>query len=442
MNPTNPLRDYEEKKLGIFHLKTTLLAGAGQIVDGYDLTAAALVLSLVEASFTGYNLAEVSLILFLSITLGNLVGGLVFGYLVKHGRKRFYGIDATLMTLGALLQAFVQDPYQLAILRFLLGVGIGADYVLSPLINAEYANRKDRGKLLALSGGFMWNVGALVSVVVTLAVSQAVPQDMLWRIVLASGAIPAIAVIYGRRKFPETPQYLAFVKGDSKELEEKYNLYASNLSLGKVAIKAFLPTLIFASVTWYLFDVSAYSGVFFGPSVIAKDLGINGLLFELIILGGFAVPWNLVSAGLNDRLGRRALQAIGFAGMGTFTLLFAFLFGRTQALESLLLYGFSTVFSQLGPGTVVGFWGVELFPAEIRGITQGVTVMSGRLGVLTTTFLFPLIISSYGIVTTMMILAGLSFVAVFATLLLPEPNQVSLAERELQLRGLPNLEEK
>lgn len=68
--------------------------------------------------------------------------------------------------------------------------------------------------------------------------------------------------------------------------------------------------------------------------------------------------------------------------------------------------------------------------------------MSGRLGVLTTTFLFPLIISSYGIVTTMMILAGLSFVAVFATLLLPEPNQVSLAERELQLRGLPNLEEK
>ncbi|MCH1772018.1 MULTISPECIES: hypothetical protein [Metallosphaera] len=66
-------------------------------------------------------------------------------------------------------------------------------------------------------------------------------------------------------------------------------------------------------------------------------------------------------------------------------------------MESLLLYGLSTVFSQLGPSTVVGFWGVELFPAEIRGITQGITVMSGRLRVLTTTFLFPLIISSYGI---------------------------------------------
>ncbi|BCS93052.1 MFS transporter [Metallosphaera javensis (ex Sakai et al. 2022)] len=381
MKPSNPLKDYEEKKLGIFHLKTTLLAGAGQIVDGYDLTAAALVLSIVEASFSGYNLVQLSLILFLSITLGNIVGGILFGYLVRHGRKRFYGIDATLMTLGALLQAFVQSPYELAILRFLLGVGIGADYVLSPLINAEYANRRDRGKLLALAGGFMWNVGALLSVVATIALEPLVPQDVLWRIVLASGSIPAIAVIYGRRKFPETPQYLAFVKGDLNELREKYDVSAGSISLRKAFLRTFVPTLVLASLTWYLFDVSAYSGVFFGPSVIAKDLGVNGLVFELIILGGFAVPWNLASAALNDRLGRRLLQAVGFAGMGTFTLLFALFFGKIMAVESLLLYGFSTIFSQLGPGTVVGFWGVELFPAELRGITQGITVMSGRLGV-------------------------------------------------------------
>ncbi|WP_252896958.1 MFS transporter [Metallosphaera hakonensis] len=189
----NPLKDYEEKKLNLFHLKTTLLAGAGQIVDGYDLTAAALILSIVEASFKGYDLVQLSLIFFLSIVLGNIVGGTLFGYLARHGRKKFYGIDASLMVFGALLQAFVTDPYQLAVLRFLLGVGIGADYVLSPLINAEYANRKDRGKLLAISGGFMWNVGALLSVLVTISLSNVLASDVLWRVVLASGAIPAIA---------------------------------------------------------------------------------------------------------------------------------------------------------------------------------------------------------------------------------------------------------
>ena len=47
------------------------------------------------------------------------------------------------------------NAVELAVVRFLLGVGIGADYVLSPLINAKYANRKDRGKLVAISGGLM-----------------------------------------------------------------------------------------------------------------------------------------------------------------------------------------------------------------------------------------------------------------------------------------------
>ncbi|WP_252896957.1 MFS transporter [Metallosphaera hakonensis] len=251
-------------------------------------------------------------------------------------------------------------------------------------------------------------------------------------------------MIYGRRKFPETPQYLAFVKGQKEELKEKYDLKVGDLpSLKKVAWGAILPTLLLASVTWYLFDVSAYSGVFFGPSVIAKDIGMNGLTFELVILGAFAVPWNMVSALLNDKLGRRTLQAVGFAGMGLFTLIFALLFGKTGAIVSLLLYGLNTVFSQLGPGTVVGFWGVELFPSEVRGLTQGITVMAGRLGVMTTTFLFPYIISTQGIVTTMILLAALAFVASLVTTRLPEPNQVSLAEKELEMRGTPDvLEEK
>ncbi|BFH72998.1 hypothetical protein SJAV_09420 [Sulfurisphaera javensis] len=173
-----------------------------------------------------------------------------------------------------------------------------------------------------------------------------------------------------------------------------------------------------------------YFRLFFGPNVIAEKLGINGVIFELIILTIFALPWNFTSAMLADKLGRKALQAIGFTGMGLFTLIFAFLIGKISPIVTLSLYGFSTVFSQIGPGTIVGFWGVELFPATVRGLTQGITVLGGRMGVLTTTFLFPIILNAYGIVPTMVILAIVSFLGAITTMFLPEPKQRSLTEFE------------
>jgi Sugar phosphate permease len=432
MEDFNPLRDLDEKKLGLFHIKTTLLAGAGTFVDGYDLTAGALVFSLLEKSL-GTNVTSLSETLFLSIITGNIVGAILFGQLVKHGRKKFYGIDALMMTLGSLLQGLFPNVLALSVLRFVLGVGIGADYVLSPLINAEYSNRKDRGKLMAISGGLMWNVGALASTLVALSVSS-LPGDLVWRIVLSSGAIPALLVIWSRRKFPETPRYLLFLKRDTAALEREYGVKVSLPQLLRTRMTSgILLTLFLASLTWYLFDVSAYASVFFGPNLIAQKLGMNGIIFELLVLSLFAIPGNVVSTALNDRVGRRLLQSVGFLGMGLMTLIFATQLSSANYLLALGLYGLSSLFSQVGPGTVVGFWGVELFPTELRGLTQGVTVMAGRLGVITTTFVFPTVVSAYGVFTAMVVLGTLSLLASLVTLKLREPKGVSLDQTEREV---------
>lgn len=437
----NPVREFEEKELNSFHLKTMLLAGAGQIVDGYDLTAGALVLSLLETSLHA-NLSSSSITLFGSIILGNIVGGLLFGYLSKKGRKRFYGIDAILMVFGALSQAFVSNSLELGVARFLLGLGIGADYVLSPMITAEYSNRKDRGKLMGVAGGVMWNVGALLSVLSTILMASFLPSDLLWRTVLASGSIPALAVIVGRRRVPETPHYLAFVKGDTQELKREYGLPISDETEGRGPKemkgsrnwlrKEIVLSLFLAALAWYFYDIAAYSGVFFGPSVIAKDIGVNYLLFGLLILGVFAVPFNFLGALLSDKAGRRLMQMIGFLGMGLFTLIFAFLLGTEKdPYVSLIIYGLSAAFNSLGPGTIVGYWGVELFPASIRGITQGITVVGGRLGVITTTLAIPPLLQSVGIKSVMVGLALISFMAVAVTYALKEPKRVALSEMEV-----------
>ncbi|MEM0194645.1 MAG: MFS transporter, partial [Metallosphaera sp.] len=167
----------DEKKFSFFHVKSLLTTGMGVFTDGYDLSSIGIVLLLVLSEFgiTTKSPDYVSLTAAISgsALAGAAVGAILFGFLSNMGRKTFYGVDVALMTVGALLQAFVTDPTQLIIVRFLLGLGVGADYVLSPMIMAEHSNAKDRGKIIALGFGLFWGFGATLAAVVYLALQAA-----------------------------------------------------------------------------------------------------------------------------------------------------------------------------------------------------------------------------------------------------------------------------
>ena len=115
-----------------------------------------------------------------------------------------------ILGFAAIAQAFAPDIAWLIGMRFVLGLGVGADYVLSPVIMAEHSNRADRGRALGLGFGTMWPLGALAAVLFKLSLDAfKVAPDLQWRLVLAAGAVPALGVLYFRRKMPETARYLA-----------------------------------------------------------------------------------------------------------------------------------------------------------------------------------------------------------------------------------------
>ena len=68
------------------------------------------------------------------------------------GRKRVYWLVAVLMIAGALGSALSGSFWMLIAFRFLLGFGVGGDYPVSAVMVSEYANRKDRGKLVGMVG--------------------------------------------------------------------------------------------------------------------------------------------------------------------------------------------------------------------------------------------------------------------------------------------------
>ena len=101
--------------------------------------------------------------------------------------------------------------------RFLLGLGVGGDYPVSAVMVSEYANRKDRGKLVGMVFGTQ-ALGLIVGPLIALALlGSGASNDVAWRVLLALGAVPAAAVIYLRCRMPESPRYQAQVQGRAEQ---------------------------------------------------------------------------------------------------------------------------------------------------------------------------------------------------------------------------------
>src|SRR5438105_1325726 len=121
--------------------------------------------------------------------------------------RRRYWLVAVIMVVAALGSALSPSFWVLIALRFLLGFGVGGDYPVSAVLMSEYANRKDRGKLVGMVFSTQ-ALGLIVGPLVALTLLGAgASNDVAWRTMLALGAVPAAAVVYLRRKMPESPRY-------------------------------------------------------------------------------------------------------------------------------------------------------------------------------------------------------------------------------------------
>jgi MFS family permease len=441
---TNAFEGLDEKPLSRFHVLAMLTTGMGVFTDGYDLSSIGLVLPLVLASFGVDHISGLqSGVLAGSALVGSVFGAVLFGFLAQRGRKRFYGIDLAIMAVAALAQAFAPDLWTLSVIRFVLGIGVGADYVLSPTIMAEHANRRDRGKKLAFGFGAMWGFGAIAAALVLLALQRlGVSPDLQWRIVLAGGAVSAISVVVLRRGMPETARFLARVDGDSAAAREVIEGITGNaiVTAPLVDHRAWRDVLaqhargiLGAALLWFVYDIVLYSGVLFGPSVIASGLHLTEVSFTLVSYALLGSPGALIGCLAIDRIGRRKLTAIGFAacGLGLFGL--APLLDRAEGSPVLMfaMFGLWNFALAVGPGSVsgAGLLGVELAPTRVRSIAQALTVVGGRIGAALSAFVFPALLGPIGKSGLMVALGGVSVLGAIATFfVVPETANRSLED--------------
>ena len=441
-------RPMDDAPINSKHWLTVLTAGMGFFTDAYDL----FIIGTVTAILTPiWHLSTGELSLLNSVSLlAAVVGALVFGKLMDIlGRKAVYGIEILLLVLGAIASALAPNYALLFAFRILVGIGVGGDYATSAVITTEYANRKNRGRLVGTVFA-MQGFGLLAGpAVAALLLGAGVSHVLAWRLMLGIGAIPAASVIYLRRRIRETPRYSVAIAGDLETASETVRwttgqvpaVRQTALSVlkggpmrAKLTDRKFLVRLIGTAGSWFLLDIAFYGNSVSSPLILKALQPHASLLTNIMIAGAIflvcAVPGYWLAVWLMDKIGRRRVQWQGFLVMALAFAAIALIPGVTKSAWGFLaLFGLSYLFIEFGPNMTTFVYPGEVFPTSIRGSGDGIAAGSGKVGAFLGALVVPTLLKSVHISGVMGIMAAVSAVGVLLTLAtLPEPMGVSLEE--------------
>ncbi len=318
---------------------------------------------------------------------------------------------------------------------------------------SEYASKKTRGMMVTLvftmqAAGLIFGPLLAAGLLIT-----PLSHDLIWRLLLAFGAVPAMAVFQMRRHMAETPRYL-LATGQHKEFGEataqmvgdeqrrravgrRAEQQAGFVLAGFGSLTAnpvFLMRLVGASLAWAFMDFAYYGNTVSSPMVLAaispdKSL-LHHTLMQLAIFAVAAAPGYLLAAVTIDRIGRKAIQMIGFVMMAVTFAAIAFLPDVTKlVIPFIIIYGVSYFFTEFGPNSTTFVYPAEIFPVTSRTTGHGIAAAAGKLGGFFGVFLFPIFMSWGGLTVAEAAAATVSVLGAIVTLtLLPETKGKSLEE--------------
>ena len=399
----------EKRNLG-YIIVITMVAALGGLLFGYDTA----VISGAEKSLEKYFIESLGLSSFIhgvttsSALIGCIIGGIISGYFSRQfGRKNSLIFAAVLFTVSALGSAYpeflfftIGEPsisllIMFNVYRIIGGIGVGLASAVVPMYIGEIAPADLRGRLVSFNQ-FAIIFGMLVVYFVNylIASGQTIAwiDDIGWRYMFASEAVPAI--LFGLLLFfvPETPRYLALKNKDSKALEVLTKINGKLAAKGILAdIKGTLGTNIKREKLFAYGKLVIIIGILL--SVFQQFVGINVALYyaprifesmgaakdasmlQTIVMGLVNVIFTIIAILTVDKWGRKPLLIVGSIGMAIG------MFGVAGLAYSEII-GISTlVFIIIYTASFMMSWGPicwvlisEIFPNKIRGQAVAVAV--------------------------------------------------------------------
>ncbi len=428
--------EIDDAKISGAQWRIVLISGAGFFTDAYDLFVIGVALKLITSEWhlDPLQIAVVGATALVSAALGSAIFGRIADV---FGRKYIYGFEVLVLGFGAVASAFSPNLWWLIAFRFILGLGIGGDYPVSATIASEFAGTKVRGRMISTVFA-MQGLGLLVGPLLAMGLLAAgVSNDITWRILLAAGAIPPLAVFWARRHLKETPRFEKLKAQqpprNAGEAEQRLVHSFDGIRSG-YKDKKIVTWLWATSFAWFFLDLAYYGNTIsnqqFVSAVAPHASQIRTLFISFLVFAVAALPGYLLATYGMDRWGRKRIQAIGFALMAA-TFIGIALLGNvaTMLVPFVLLYGLNYFFTEFGPNTTTFIYPAEIFPVRVRTTSHGIAATIGKVGAAIGTFSFPLLQSAYSIAGPMWVAGGACVIGLVITWrFLPEPNGQSLED--------------
>jgi MFS transporter, putative metabolite:H+ symporter len=196
----------ERLPLSRFHRRFIALVSLGCWFDVFDIFMMAYLGAALQNSrfLTLQQFTHLIAAGFLGMFLGTVVFGMGSDY---FGRRASFVLMLLVYSLFTFLSAFAGNATELLVLRFLAGIGIGAELVVIDTYVSEMVPSHARGRFVAITQ----LIGFTAIPVAALLARVLVPAFWLmagWRWVMVIGSAGAVFAWYLRRGLVESPRWL------------------------------------------------------------------------------------------------------------------------------------------------------------------------------------------------------------------------------------------
>jgi MFS transporter, putative metabolite:H+ symporter len=398
-----------------FHWRLTALVGGGMFFDNFDIFIAGAVLGVfLKEGFSNVGLNA----WFLSATFAGMFIGTIGAGLIadRYGRRLTFQFNLGIFGLFSLASAFAPSMDWVIGLRFLCGIGLGAEIAIGYSTLAEFIPPSRRGRWLALLS-MISSLGLLVSTVL----SWLIIPYFGWRIMFAIPGVGALVILWMRKAIPESPRWLEsrgeFAAADA--VVERIEAEVRKSSGNGLPVPTPVPVVV---------NESMWQGRFVRPLIL-------GCILQVVIFAAFYglvswMPTFLLKQGLpiNRSLGQTALMAMGGPCGALIALLIGDKLGRrvviifSSLLAAALAFLFATVTSQI-TATALGFsvyallflliatiqavYLPELFPTAVRVRYNSACVGVARVTSFFTPFVVVFLFDRWGLLGVVSTVAAL-----------------------------------
>ncbi|MFT4201917.1 MFS transporter [Gordonia sp. (in: high G+C Gram-positive bacteria)] len=429
------------------------LAATGKFFEGYVVFVAGVALPLITYEF---NLTSLQKGLVSSASLaGILLGASLLGNLSDRlGRKEVFVGEMALFAVFLLGVALSPNLTVLLLCLLFVGVALGCDYPTAHVMISECSPTRLRGRLVLSAFGFQ-AVGAVAGTFVGYVVLSTSTSQGDWRLMYFIAVLPAALVAVGRLFVVQSPHWLIAkgrvdeARAATRHLLSRVPAYPSDIELranrdaedeGRTRVRdlfgpKYRRATMFASIPWFLQDLSTYGIGIFTPVIIATTAGgaakpedprniaevvhadaigaRGGVLIDLCLLVGVVIAFFLV-----DGVGRIRLQVVGFVGCAIGLLaasLSHFADGTTGMIVLFAGVMVFNVMTNVGPNTQTYVIAGEVFPTEVRATGAGLAASFAKVGAVIAAFLFPIMLKDIGTQWLLLALVGASLLGAVAT---------------------------